>query len=85
MTRMTETTSIDRLNRVEFYPNDLEDHVNFEVIWKVLRWLRLSGRWKAIPEIITIIPLIENIFGLDEAEVENNFKMFASRMGAIWN
>ena len=34
MTRMTETTSIDRLNRVEFYPDDWEDRVNFEVIWK---------------------------------------------------
>ena len=34
MTRMTETTSIDRLNRVEFYLDDLEDCVNFEVIWK---------------------------------------------------
>ena len=34
MTRMTETTSIDRLNRVEFYLDDWEDRVNFEVIWK---------------------------------------------------
>ena len=34
MTRMTETTSIDRLNRVEFYPDDWEDRINFEVIWK---------------------------------------------------
>ena len=34
MTRMTETTSIDRLNRVEFYAGDWDDRVNFEVIWK---------------------------------------------------
>ena len=34
MTRMSETTSIDRLNRVEFYPDDCEDLVNFEVTWK---------------------------------------------------
>ena len=32
MTCMTETTSIDRLNRVEFYADDWEDRVNFEVI-----------------------------------------------------
>ena len=34
MTLMTETTSIDDLNRVELYPDDPEDRVNFEVIWK---------------------------------------------------
>ena len=34
MTQMTETTSIDRSNRVEFYVDDWEDRVNFEVIWK---------------------------------------------------
>ena len=32
MTRMTETTSTDRLNRVELYPDDMEDRVNFEAI-----------------------------------------------------
>ena len=37
MTWMTETTSIDRLNRVEFYADDWEDRVNFEVIWNALR------------------------------------------------
>ena len=31
MTRMTETTSIDRLNRVEFYPDDWEDRINFDL------------------------------------------------------
>ena len=31
--------------------------------------LRRLGRSKAIPEIITFIPVIENIFGLDGAEV----------------
>ena len=51
----------------------------------------LSDDWdyqddhKAIPEIITIIPLIKNVFGLDVAEVKNNLKMFTSRIGAIWN
>ena len=34
MTQLTETTSIDRLNRVELYPDDWEDRVHFEVIWK---------------------------------------------------
>ena len=34
-----------------------------------LRRLGRSGRSKAIPEIITFIPVIENIFGLDVAEV----------------
>ena len=34
MTWMTEMTSIDRVNRVEFYADDCEDRVNFEVIWK---------------------------------------------------
>ena len=45
--------------------------------------MRLSGRSKAIQEIITIIPLIENTSGLDAAEVKNNLKIFTSRMGAI--
>ena len=81
---LRRSTSIDCLNRVEFYADDCEDRVGS---WSrnAIRWLRLSGRSKAIPEIITIIPLIENIFGLDAAEVENNLKMFTSRMGAIWN
>ena len=34
-----------------------------------LRRLGRSGRSKAIPEIIIFIPVIENIFGLDGAEV----------------
>ena len=34
MTRMTEMTSIDCLHRVEFYADDRDDRVNFEVIWK---------------------------------------------------
>ena len=34
MSRMTETTSVDRLNRVEFYVDHWEDCVDFEVIWK---------------------------------------------------
>ena len=34
-----------------------------------LRRLGRSGRSKAIPEIITFIPVIESIFGLDGAEV----------------
>ena len=34
MTRMTDMTSIDRLHRVEFYVDDWEHRVNFEVIWK---------------------------------------------------
>ena len=39
---------------------------------------------KAIPEIITIIPVIENKFDLDAAEVaKKSTKMFAPRIGAI--
>ena len=44
-----------------------------------LRRLRRSGRSKAIPEVITFIPVIENKFGPDGAEAEK----FAARMGVI--
>ena len=48
--------TLDRFDRVEFYPDDPDDRVNLEAImWKPLRWLRRSGRSKAIPEIITLL------------------------------
>ena len=78
------------LGRVEFYPGD---RVNFEaIIWKCSQttetirtiiimdgdMLTHTLRSKAIPEILTFIPVIKNKFGLDGAEVEkNNTKMFA--------
>jgi len=63
---------LDRLGRVEFYPDDRDDRVNFEaIIWKrSLRRLRRSGRSKAIPEVITFNPVIENKFGPNGAEAE---------------
>ena len=40
--------------------------------------LTLALRSKAIPKILTLIPVIKNKFGLNGAEVEkNNTKMFA--------
>ena len=40
--------------------------------------LASSLQSKAVPEILTFIPVIKNIFGLDGAEVEkNNTKIFA--------
>ena len=74
---------LNRLDRVEFYPDDRDDHVNFEaIIWKRSRRLRRSGRSKAIAEVITFIPVIENKFGPDGAEAEkNNTQMFATRKG----
>ena len=42
------------------------------------------GTIKAIPEIITLSPVIRNKFGLDATKVEkNNTKMFAPHTGAI--
>ena len=60
---------LDRLDRVEFYPDDRDDHINFEAIiyGNALRRLRRSGRSKAMPEVITFIPVIENKFGPDHA------------------
>ena len=73
--------------RVELYADDWEDHVNFEVIWKCSKMTETIRTIKGYPRIhhYLIIPLIENIFGLNAAEVRNNFWMFTSRMGAIWN
>ena len=71
--------------RVEFYADHWEDRVNFEVIWKCFQMTETIRTIKGYPRNhhYLIIPLIENIFGLDAAEVKNNFKMFTSRMGAI--
>ena len=71
--------NLDRLDRVEFYPDDRDDRKNFEAIiyGNALRRLRRS---KAIPEVITFIPVIENRWSR-----KNNTQMFAERMGVIWN
>ena len=49
-----------------------------------LRRLRRSGRSKAIPEIITTIPVIENKFGLDAAEVEKIIQKCLHRVLALF-
>ena len=75
---------LDPLDRVELYPDD--PSVNFEVIiWKRSQTTETIGTIEGYPlEIITIIPVIENKFGLDDTEVEkNDTKMFASHMGTI--
>ena len=71
---------LDPLDRVEFYP---DDRVNFEaIIWKRSQTNETIEGYPL--EIITIIPVIANKFGLDGTEVEkNNTKMFASHMGTI--
>ena len=61
------------MDRIEFYPDDWDERVNFEAIM----WKR-SGRSKAIPGLITFTPVTGNKFGQNAAEVEkNNTKMFA--------
>ena len=75
---------LDPLDRVELYPDD--PSVNFEaIIWKRSQTTETIGTIEGYPlEIITIIPVIENKFGLDATEVEkNDTKMFASHMGTI--
>ena len=67
MTQMTETTSFDHLNRVEFYPYDWEDRINFEVIWKC------SQTSETIDQDDRRISQKSSLsFKLDAAEVENN-------------
>ena len=78
MTRMTETTSIDRLNRVELYPDRCGDCINIEVIWKC------SQTSETIDQDDRRLSQKSSLsFDLDTAEAENNFKMFALRMGTI--
>ena len=77
-----DSDDLDRLDRVEFYP---DDHVNFEaIIWKRSRRLRRSGRSKAIPEIITFIPVIENKFGPDGAEAEKIIHKCSQRVCGLF-
>ena len=60
---------LDRLDRIEFYPNDREDRVNFEaIIWKRFQTTETIKKIEAIPEIITFIPVIGGKIGLDGAE-----------------
>ena len=87
MTRMTETISIDRLDRVEFYPDDWKDREKF---WSDLEMLSddwdHKDDWSLFQK--SSLPSINSenyIFALDTAEVENNSKMFASRMRVIGN
>ena len=75
------------MDRVEFYPDNQDDHVNFEaiIIKKIIKVTLSDHRdyrpilLKAIPEIITIFPVMENKFGPNT--IKHNTKMFAPRMG----
>ena len=49
-----------------------------------LRWLRRSGRSKAIPEVITFIPVIENKFGPDGAEAEKIIHKCSQRVWGLF-
>ena len=65
-------TSIDRLNRVEFYADDWEDRVNFEVIWKCSQMTETIRMIKGYPRNHHYHSINVNIFGLDAAEVKIN-------------
>ena len=49
-----------------------------------LRRLRRSGRSKAIPEVITFIPVIENKFGPDDAEAEKIVHKCSQRVWGLF-
>ena len=77
---------LDRLDRVEFYPDGRDDRVNFEAIiyGNALRRLRRSGRSKAIPEVITFIPVIEDKVGPDGAEDEKIIHKCSQRVWGLF-
>ena len=72
MTRITEMNSINRLNRVDFYLDDWEDRINFEVIGKCSQTTETIDQDDQ--------RLSQKSFDLYAAEVENNSKMFESHM-----
>ena len=75
MTRITEMNSINRLNRVDFYLDDWEDRINFEVIGKC------SQTAETIDQHDQRLSQKSSLsFDLYAAEVENNSKMFESHM-----
>ena len=75
MTRITEMNSINRLNRVDFYLDDWEDRINFEVIGKC------SQTTETIDQDDQRLSEKSSLsFDLYAAEVENNSKMFESHM-----
>ena len=49
-----------------------------------LRWLRQKRQSKAIKEIITVIPVIENKFDLDTAEVEKMIQKYSHWIWALF-
>ena len=49
-----------------------------------LRWLRQKGQSKATQEIITVIPVIENKFDLDTAEVEKIIQKYSHCIWALF-
>ena len=49
-----------------------------------LRWLRRSGRSKAIPEVITFIPVIDNKFGPDGAEAKKIIQKCSQRVWGLF-
>ena len=78
-TRTTETTSIAWIEL-----SSLRTIVSKRSYGNALRRLRRSGRSKAIPEVITTIPVIENKFGLDAAEVEKIIRKCLHRVLALF-
>ena len=87
----TQTTANDphdwddlgRLDRVEFYPDDRDDHVNFEAIMETLPddWDDRDDR-RLSQKSSLLFQFYSNKFGPDGAEAQKITHMFA---GVIWN
>ena len=74
-----QTTRTMETSLIAWIELSRDDGVNFEaIVWKRSQTTGTIGK-------ITFIPVIENKFSLDGAEVEkkNNIKIFPPRMGAI--
>ena len=69
-TRTTEATSIAWIELSSIRTIGTIVSILKRSYGNALRRLRRSGRSKAIPEVITFIPVIENKFGPDGAEAE---------------
>ena len=81
-TRTTETTSIawKELSSIRTI-----GMIIFEaIIWKRSQTTRRSGWSKAIPEVITLFPVIENKFGPDGAEAEKIIHKCSQRVWGLF-
>ena len=81
-TRTTETTSIawKELSSIRTI-----GMIMFEaIIWKRSQTTRRSGWSKAIPEVITLFPVIENKFGPDGAEAEKIIHKCSQRVWGLF-